>query len=178
MQTCKLMLKLFLALCFVAGTTLPAAALADNKFEKEVKKEAAAVKLVREVQRGGYGLVTTEELKKSIDAGKEMLIVDTMPFEASYKKQHVPGAVQFLFPIPDMKEWDANETAGKTQEDYKKMLGDNKDKLIVVYCGFVKCTRSHNGAAWAVKMGYKNVFRYSGGIFAWKGAGYPVGKVE
>ena len=58
------------------------------------------------------------------------------------------------------------------------VLGYDKDRPIVVYCGFVKCTRSHNGAAWAVKLGYKNVYRYPGGIFAWKGAKYPTGKVE
>jgi len=44
--------------------------------------------------------------------------------------------------------------------------------------GFVKCARSHNGAAWAVKLGYKNVYRYSGGIFAWKGAGYKAEAVK
>jgi len=178
MQKYKLMLKLFLIVCLTAGMTAPAWALFDDKFEKEVEKETGAVKLVREVQRGGYDVVTTEELKKWIDSGKELLIVDTMPYEDSYKKQHVPGAVQFLFPIPDMMEWDTNETSGKTLEDFKKLLNDNKDRLIVIYCGFVKCTRSHNGAAWAVKLGYKNVYRYPGGIFAWKGADYPVGKVE
>ncbi len=150
-------LKMFLVVCLVVGMTATAGAFLDNKFEKEVEKETDAVKLVREFQRGGYDVVTTEELKKWIDSGKEMLIVDTMPYEDSYKKQHVPGAVQFLFPIPDMKEWDSKETEGKTLEDFNKLLGDNKDKPIVIYCGFVKCTRSHNGAAWAVKLGYKNV---------------------
>jgi len=101
-----------------------------------------------------------------------------MPFEASYKKEHVPGALQFLFPIPDMNEWDTTETDGKTQDDYMKMLGPDKEKTLVIYCGFVKCTRSHNGAAWAVKLGYNNVYRYSGGVFAWKGAKYPVEKAE
>ena len=139
----------------------------DNKFEKEVKIEASAVKLLKEVQRGGYDVVTTDELKAWIDAGKEMLIVDTMPLEASYKKMHVPGAEQFLFPIPDMTEWDMNETAGKSLEDYEKLLGSDKEKVVVVYCGFVKCTRSHNGAVWAKQLGYKNVYRYPGGIFAW-----------
>lgn len=150
----------------------------DNKFEKEVKLETAAVKLTREVMRGGYDLVTTEELKQWIDEGKEMLIVDTMPFEASYKKAHVPGAKQFLFPIPDMTAWDTNETAGKTQQDYEALLGADKEKTIVIYCGFVKCTRSHNGAVWAKQLGYKNVYRYPGGIFAWKGADYEIGTVK
>ena len=171
-------LKMFLILGLVAGITSPAGAFLGNKFEKEVEKEAGAVKLVREVQLGGYDVVTTEELKKWIDSGKEMLIVDTMPYEDSYKKQHVPGAVQFLFPIPDMKEWDTKETAGKTLEDFKKLLGDNKERLIVIYCGFVKCTRSHNGAAWAVKLDYKNIYRYPGGIFAWKGADFTIEKAE
>jgi rhodanese-related sulfurtransferase len=146
----------------------------DNKFEQEVKTEEQAVKLLREVQRGGYDVVTTAELKAWIDAGKEMLIVDTMPFEDSYKKMHIPGAKQFLFPIPEMASWDVKETDGKTQEDFVKLLGPDKNRPIVIYCGFVKCTRSHNGAAWAKQLGYTNVYRHPGGIFAWKGADYPI----
>ncbi len=157
----------------IAGT-----AAAKNKFEEELEKETDAVTLARQSEKAGYDLVTTAELKQWIDSGKAMVIVDTMPYEDSYKKNHVPGAVQFLFPIPDMEQWDAKETDGKTQEDYAKLLGDDKEKPIVVYCGFVKCTRSHNGAVWAVKMGYKNVYRYSGGIFAWKGADYPIGRIK
>lgn len=164
--------RLFLAIA-VMGLLLAGCNQGDDKFKQEVEKETGAVKLVREVQRGGYDVVTTEELKKWKDEGKDMLIIDTMPYEDSYKKAHVPGAKQFLFPIPDMETWNSEETAGKSQEDYEAMLGEDKDKLIVVYCGFVKCTRSHNGAAWAKKMGYTNVYRYPGGIFAWKGAGYP-----
>jgi rhodanese-related sulfurtransferase len=173
------MLKSFLLLGLLAAISTPAsAALWDNKFDKELKKEAGAVKLVREVQKGGYDVVTTEELKAWIDAGKDMLIVDTMPYEDSYKKQHVPKAVQFLFPVAEMKDWDTKETNGKTLEDFQKLLGENKDKTIVIYCGFVKCTRSHNGATWAVKLGYNKVFRHPGGIFAWKGADYPVEKAD
>ena len=77
-----------------------------------------------------------------------------------------------------MLTWDSIETAGKSQADYEKLLGSDKNKTIVVYCGFVKCTRSHNGAMWAKKLGYTNVFRHPGGIFAWKGAGFPEGSVK
>lgn len=171
------LLSLLFSITLTMSLVLPASA-AMNKFEKEAKKELGAIKLVREVIKGGYDVITAEELKTLIDSGKEMVIVDTMPFEASYKKAHVPGAKQFLFPIPDMDTWDTNETAGKTEEDYKKLLGDDKNKLIVVYCGFVKCTRSHNGAVWAKKLGYTNVKRFSGGIYAWKGESYQVDKVK
>lgn len=172
MSMFKLLLKGMLMVLVVFGVA--GCSQSKNKFEKEVDKETAAVKLVREVKRGGYNTVTTEELKKWFDAGKDMGVVDTMPYEDSYKKAHVPGAVQFLFPIPEMTAWETKETGGKTREDFIKLLGSDKDKVVVIYCGFVKCTRSHNGAAWAVKLGYKNVYRYPGGIFAWKGAKYPV----
>ena len=170
----KLVLKLTMITILACGLAGPT--FAKDKFEQEVETEASAVKLVREVQQGGYDVVTTAELRQWIDSGKDMVIVDTMPYEASYKKGHVPGAVQFLFPIPDMPQWDVKETDGKSQEDYVKLLGSDKDKPVVIYCGFVKCTRSHNGAAWAVSLGYKNVYRYPGGIFAWRGADNPVEK--
>ena len=172
----KWMFKLAIIGLLVVSLSCPAMAFMDNKFEKEVEKEAGAVKLVREVQRGGYDVITAAELNDWIDSGKSMVIVDTMPFDASYKKQHVPSAVQFLFPIPDMDTWDTTETDGKSVDDYSALLGPDKDMPIVVYCGFVKCTRSHNGAVWARKLGYKNVYRFSGGIYAWRGAGYPLEK--
>lgn len=148
--------------------------LDGGKFKQELETETGAVKLVREVQKGGYDVVTAEELKQWADMKKDMIIVDTMPYEDSYKKAHVPGAVQFLFPIPEMPVWDSAQTDQKSVEDFETLLGPDKEKTIVIYCGFVKCTRSHNGALWAKKLGYKNVFRFSGGIYAWKGAGFDI----
>lgn len=173
----KITVFLLLA-AFIMAASPANAGLFGNKFEDEVAKEKSVFKLIGEVDRGGYGLVSTEELKAWMDSGKKMIIVDTMPYEASYKKNHIPGAVPFEFPIPDMNEWDSAKTAGKSQADYKKLLGADKDTLIVVYCGFVKCTRSHNGAVWAKKLGYTNVVRHPGGIFAWKGMDYPVEEVD
>ena len=177
MQT-KSMFQGVIACLFILGMSATAFGFGTDKFKEELGKEQEAVKLTREVQQGGYGIVTTEELKGMIDTDKNLLIIDTMPYEDSYKKNHVPGAKQFLFPIPDMKEWDAKETGGKSVEDFKALLGPDKNRTIVVYCGFVKCTRSHNGAVWAKKLGYTKVLRYPGGIFAWKGAGYPADTVQ
>jgi rhodanese-related sulfurtransferase len=176
------MKKIALAVVMTAFAVVFAAssafAFGTGKFKDEMEKEIEAVSLVRNVAQGGYDVITTAELNELMKTGEDILIVDTMPYEDSYKKAHVPTAKQFLFPIPDMVEWDTKQTDGKTQEDYLQLLGPDKAKKIIVYCGFVKCTRSHNGALWAKKLGYTNVYRYPGGIFAWKGADFEVETVK
>jgi rhodanese-related sulfurtransferase len=135
----------------------------------EVEVEAIAVKLSGETQKGRYRLVRAEQLKAWVDAGKPMLIVDTMPYAESYRERHLPGAVQFELPITEVDELDA-----ATQTGLQALLGPDKDRPIVFYCGFTKCGRSHNGAMSAVKMGYASVYRFPGGVNAWTAAGYPV----
>ncbi len=139
----------------------------------EVKIEDIAVKFAREVARGGYKIVKSDELQKWLKQGKAMLVVDTMPYEASYVKNHIPGAKQFLFPVKELKSMDA-----ASQAKFRKLLGPDKSRLLVFYCGFTKCGRSHNGAMWAVKLGYRNVYRCPGGIKAWLQRGYKVNKVK
>jgi thiosulfate/3-mercaptopyruvate sulfurtransferase len=95
-----------------------------------------------------------------------------MPYEDAYVKEHIPGANNFLLPKEKMDAWSVEQTGGKSQEDYAALLGEDKKRLIVVYCGFVDCLRSHNGAMWARRLGYENVKRHPGGIYAWKGAGH------
>lgn len=159
-----------LCISFLGGFAVSRSAPGGSK---QMDTEKVVVNFANEVVKGGYKVVTTEELKKWMDEKKDMLIVDTMPYEDSYKKQHVPGAVQFEFPIKEVTNLDE-----KTKAEYEKLLGPDKNRLIVVYCGFTKCGRSHNGAMWAVKLGYKNVYRYPGGIKAWMEANYPVEKVK
>ena len=141
--------------------------------EANVQAEFLAMKAAGEKEHGGYKLMSLKELKAKLDAKEDMLVVDTMPYEASYKKQHIPTAVQFEFPIPEMTTIDP-----AMEKQYADLLGPDKDKMIVVYCGFVKCGRSHNGAMWAVKLGYTNVYRCLGGIRGWQEAGYPVEAVK
>lgn len=163
-------LALIAVLALTTVLALGSVASAGLFGDKMLDEEKLVVTFYNEVKRGGYDVVDTETLKGWIDAKKPIVIVDTMPYEASYKKNHVIGAVQFLFPIPDL-----NEMKPEEQAKYKKLLGDDMDKVIVVYCGFPKCTRSHNGAMWAKKLGYKNVYRYPGGIKAWMEKDYPIG---
>lgn len=156
----------------VAGLAL-VSGCADTKkvgvTQANVQAEFLAMKACAEKDRGGYKLISLKDLKAKLDAGEGVLVVDTMPYEASYKKQHIPTAVQFELPIPEMETMDS-----EMEKQYLALLGPDKNRMIVVYCGFVKCGRSHNGAMWATRLGYRNVYRCLGGIFGWKEAGYPV----
>ncbi|HSR13894.1 MAG TPA: rhodanese-like domain-containing protein [Thermodesulfobacteriota bacterium] len=138
--------------------------------DKELEIEKAAVKFQREVERGGYKVVTTQELKGWLDQKKEMLIVDTMP-ASNFKKEHIPGAVNFELQRPELEQM-----SEKMKADFETLLGPDKERTIVFYCGFTDCERSHNGAMWAKRLGYKNAYRQPGGIKGWLEAGYPVAK--
>lgn len=140
--------------------------------EKETENEKFAVAFAREVERGAYKIVTSSELKAWIDKKKDVLIVDTNP-EGSYKKQHIPGAVHLEIQRPELTKLD-----DKLKNALETLLGADKNRAIVFYCGFTECTRSHNGAMWSVRLGYKNVYRHPGGIKAWDELGYPMEKVK
>lgn len=150
---------------------LSGAALALEWGAKEIETEKLAIQFANQVKKGGYGIVATEELKAWVDKKEPMLIVDTMPLADSYKKNHIPSAVQMEFPLEELTQLDDNKRAA-----FEKLLGPDKARKIVIYCGFTKCGRSHNGALWAVKLGYTNVWRHPGGIKAWMESGYSIEK--
>ncbi len=68
---------------------------------------------------------------------------------------------------PKKKYWKKCNKKGDPFKGKKTKNDINKEAKIVVYCGFVKCQRSHQGAMFLVKQGFKNVYRYPGGISAW-----------
>ena len=147
-----------------------------SKYEHELDTEEASIKLYNETTDGGYQLISTAELKELIDGDEEFLLVDAMPAEDSYNKQHIAGAVNFEFPKEVIDEWNDDTMGARQKEDFEALLGDDKNRRSVMYCGFVKCARSHNAAVFARELGYTNVYLHPGGLFAWQGAGYPLAK--
>ena len=69
------------------------------------------------------------------------------------------------------KKWQEKKIKGAKTKTVKQ---DKMDKKIIVYCGFVKCKRSHQAAMLLAKKGYTNVYRYPGGISAWVDAGLSI----
>lgn len=137
----------------------------DVKPHSELSAEEAAMNLVKDTASGGYDLISTEDIKKKLDAGEDMVIIDTMP-EDSYHKNHIPGAVGAVLP-GKMEEVDPER-----RRAFVKALGENKNKPVIIYCGRVSCYRSHVGALIAKEEGFTNVLRHPGGIDAWLEAGY------
>ena len=133
----------------------------------EAPIEKASMKLMSDVKDGGYQLVNSEELNKWLSAGKPMLLIDTMPAEA-FAKERIKGAVNS--PVAKTEK----EFTPAEKQNILKVTGSDKGKLIVVYCGYTSCRRSHLGAKTLVENGYTSVYRYPGGIVGWKEYGYPV----
>ena len=130
---------------------------------KENEVEKAAIKLVKATKTGDYNLISADELKKS------MILINTIPSDR-FEKTKIKGAVNAGLP-KEMKDLKPEE-----KEAFLKTLGKDKDKKIVIYCGFVACERSHVGAVLAKEAGYKNVYRFPGGIAAWLDAGNSIDK--
>ena len=115
---------------------------------KENEVEKAAIKLVKATKTGDYNLISADELKKSIDNKEDIILVDTIPAD-QFEKTKIKDAVHAGLP-KEMKGLKPEE-----KEAFLKTLGDNKDKKIVIYCGFVACERSNVGAVLAKKLDIK-----------------------
>lgn len=167
----------------------------------EVDCENFAFDLYDQATSGKYKIVKTATLKKWIDKKEKMVVIDTMP-AGWYSQYHIPTAVnqvvgggpenkpEFKFQEGEAKKLLAlvnkqckvkkyyNKKTKKWQtkaiKGAKTKTVVDKNKKIVVYCGFVKCQRSHQAAKYLKKKGFKNVYRYAGGICAWDEAGMPI----
>ena len=133
----------------------------------EIAIEQTAMRFKDAVDEGQYKLINTEDFKKKVDAKEDMIVIDTMP-ASSWEKNRVPGALNAELPVK------MEDVTPEQREAFLKALGEDKNKEIIIYCGFVKCERSHVGAIIAHEEGFTNVVRHPGGIGAWLEAGYDV----
>lgn len=97
--------------------------------------------------------ISLDSLKEVISAGSATII--DVNGSKSYQKGHIPGAVDFQ----------------SVKDDLADALPQEKDALIVAYCGNQYCGAYQRATQAAVALGYTNVVHYSGGIEGWKKAG-------
>lgn len=104
--------------------------------------------------------VNRETLKRWIDSGEKLTIVDVLS-PASYHKAHIEGAINIPF----------------AQADALAHRFPKEGKL-VVYCANFKCKASTKIAQKLATKGYTNVYDYEGGIADWLEGDLPANKGE
>lgn len=89
-------------------------------------KEATWDDVVAEARRGGYQLVSTEELRARYSKDPQsLLLVDTRQ-EWEYRTGHIKGAVNFPIEPTWLSRW-------RKKGELGAFLGPNKNRFIVFY---------------------------------------------
>ena len=127
--------------------TASVAGAADKTSDQLVKEAKAAIKEA-----------TPAEVKQMIDANEKIILLDVRDKE-EFETGCIPGAINIS---RGMLEFKVN------------MAIPDKNARIIVYCGIdlrgPLATKTLN------ELGYRNAVNISGGLKAWKEAGYPVTK--
>lgn len=127
---------------------------------KKLLATLACVFFASAAMAGEYPDISISELEAAIKKG-DVILLDVNG-TSSYEKGHIPGAIDFR----------ANK------DDIAAKLGDNKDKLVVAYCGGPTCSAYQAGAKAAEAAGFKNVKHLSAGISGWLQAGKETEKAD
>ena len=93
-------------------------------------------------------------------------------FHAYGAPQHLPNAIP-AGPAAQGGSFD-DQVQREFGQFLQKTVGDDNARPLVFYCQGVQCWMSYNAALRAIRMGYRNVLWYRGGIEAWAQAGLPV----
>jgi rhodanese-related sulfurtransferase len=120
-------------------------AMAADKTPDQLVKEAKAA--IKEVSIG--------DVQKMIDAKETVILLDVTD-KQEFEAGHLPGAM--------------NISRGTLEFKSGLMLPDKKMR-IVVYCGLD--LRSPLATRTLNELGYANAVNMTGGMKAWKAAGYP-----
>ncbi|UCD81063.1 MAG: rhodanese-like domain-containing protein [Desulfobacterales bacterium] len=89
-------------------------------------KEATWPDVVIEAEKGGYQLISTDDLWKRYNKGRgSLLVVDTRQ-EWEYRTGHIQGAVNFPMEPTWLARW-------RKKADLEKLLGEDKGRSIVFY---------------------------------------------
>mgnify|MGYP001051888280 CR=1 FL=1 len=124
---------------------------------KKFLSTLTAVLVAANVFAAEFEEISMEELQAKI-ANNEVTVVDVNGTE-SYNQGHIPGAIDYI----------------AVKEDFASKLPEDKDALIVAYCGNERCGAYAQAAQAAKELGYTNVKHFKPGIAGWKANG---GKLE
>lgn len=141
----KTKIGIFLAVAFLVFCNASFVHAVDKTPEQVVREAKAAI------NESPVG-----EVKKMMERGEEIVLLDVRDKE-EYETGHIPGAVNISRGSLDFKV---------------HLIIPDKNKKIVVYCG--TDLRSPLATKSLNDLGYKKAINMTGGLKAWKEAGYPV----
>lgn len=102
-----------------------------------------------------YGVIKAAELKRKIDAGEDVVLVDVRSAEEFKHDGHIPGARLLpLFALP------------------LRHAELPKDRTVVMVCR--SGSRSQMACEQLSRQGFTNLVNLQGGMISWAGSGYPV----
>jgi len=110
--------------------------------------------------RKSFEKITAEKLYDKVSRKNDLIIIDTLPKEL-FDKRHLPGArnacvFQVAFP-----------------SEVEAIVAD-RDREVVLYGSGRASHDSVTAAEKLVRLGYSKVYALTGGLAAWKEAGYPL----
>ena len=122
----------------------------------------------------GIATVDAATVKKWLDSGEKMVILDPRKDSDYKEKGHIPTAIN----CPVGTETDIkDDTIAKTVEHLKAckaLAAVDKGKKIVAYCNGAACWMSPKAALALKKMGYTNVDWFRTGVKEWQEKGFPM----
>ena len=117
----------------------------------------------------GGQVITTKGLLPLLQQGMQVHVFDVLG-----GPEALPNA------IPAAWASQAGSFDDSTQQQLGQMLRQvtrgQTDAPLVFYCQSADCWMSYNAAVRAIRLGYRNVLWYRGGVEAWKSAGLPMGR--
>ena len=81
-----------------------------------------------EAQKDGYALTTPEEIQSLYASATNYIIVDVRP-DYEFKTGHLPESKNFEIDLGDRLELKPQKA-----DAYKRVLGADKNRVIVIYC--------------------------------------------
>ena len=83
---------------------------------------------IAEAQKDGYALTTPQEIQNLYASGNNFFMVDVRP-DYEFKTGHLPEAKNFEIDLGDRLDLKPQKA-----DAFRKILGTDKGRLIVIYC--------------------------------------------
>ncbi len=116
---------------------------------------------------GGRAITTAELVRLLKDPKSGALVFDVLG-----AAQTLPNA---FYATPAAQPGDYNDQVQRDFGNFLRQTTQGKqDRPMVFYCRNDHCWMSYNAALRAIKLGYRQVYWYRGGIDAWQQAGGPL----